>query len=73
MPIWCPDCNAMLADGTEECHRCGAYIGAPEPKNEFRGSDIAWFSAYTIAIILIPIIVGVGIALLCLFLFFIRN
>lgn len=73
MPIWCPECNAMLADGTEECPRCGTLIETLEPENEFRGSDIAWFSAYTIAIMLIPIIVGVGIALLCLFLFFIRN
>jgi hypothetical protein len=63
----------MLADGTEECPRCGTLIETLEPENEFSGSDIAWFSAYTIAIMLIPIIVGVGIALLCLFLFFIRN
>ena len=69
MPIWCPECNAMLAEGTEECPRCGARISTPDEEEVFNKSDIAWFSAYTIAIILIPIIVGVGIALLCLYLF----
>ena len=58
MPVWCPECNAMLADGTEERPRCGTQLGTPEPENEFRGSDVAWFSAYIIAIILIPIIVA---------------
>ena len=70
MPVWCPECNAMLAEGTEECPRCGAQINDPESEEVFSKSDIAWFSAYTIAIVLIPIIVGIGIALLCLFLFF---
>lgn len=70
MPIWCPDCHAMLVEGTEKCPRCGARISDPESEETFSRSDIAWFSAYTIAIILIPIIVGIGIAFLCLFLFF---
>jgi len=70
MPDWCPKCNAMLAEGTEECPRCGARINGSNSEEGFSKSDIAWFSAYTIAIVLIPIIVGIGIALLCLFLFF---
>jgi uncharacterized paraquat-inducible protein A len=70
MPIWCPECNAMLVEGTEECPRCGTKINAPDPEQVFNKSDIAWFSAYTIGIILIPIVVGIGIALICLFLFF---
>lgn len=70
MPVWCPECNAMLAEGTEECPRCGATIKDPSGEEEFSRSDIAWFSAYTIGIVLIPIIIGIGIALLCLFLFF---
>ncbi len=70
MPVWCPDCHAMLAEGTEQCPRCGAQIADPASEETFSKSDIAWFSAYTIAIVLIPIIVGIGIALLCLFLFF---
>jgi hypothetical protein len=73
MPVWCPECNAMLADGTEECPRCGTRIHEHETEEGFSGSDVAWFSAYTIAILLIPIIVGVGIALLCLLLFLGQN
>lgn len=69
MPVWCPECHAMLPDGTQECPRCGALIPAPESDDAFNRSDIAWFSAYTIAMIAIPIIIGVGIGLLCLFLF----
>jgi len=70
MPVWCPECNAMLAEGTELCPRCGAQINESSAEEGFSRSDVAWFSAYTIAIVLIPIIVGIGIALLCLFLFF---
>ncbi|UCD99931.1 MAG: hypothetical protein JSV42_04205 [Chloroflexota bacterium] len=71
MPIWCPECNAMLVEGTSECPRCGSRIGTSESGDNLSGTDVAWFSAYTIAIIVIPLIIGVGIALLCLFLFFI--
>jgi hypothetical protein len=60
----------MLTEGTEECPRCGAKINDPDSDEVFSREDIAWFSAYTIAIVLIPIIAGIGIALLCLFLFF---
>jgi hypothetical protein len=60
----------MLAEGTGECPRCGALIKDPSSGEEFSRSEIAWFSAYTIGIVLVPIIVGIGIALLCLFLFF---
>ena len=70
MPVWCPECNAMLTEGTEQCPRCGAQINDPSSAGGFSRSDIAWFSAYSIAIVLIPILVGIGIALLCLFLFF---
>lgn len=69
MPVWCPECHAMLPDGTQECPRCGAQIQSPDAGDEFSRSDIAWFSAYTIAMVAIPIIIGVGIGLLCLFLF----
>lgn len=70
MPIWCPDCNAMLVEGTEECPRCGARLEDADPDEGFNRSDIAWFSAYTIAIIAVPIIIGVGIGLLCILIFF---
>ena len=73
MPVWCPECNAMLVEGTKECPRCGARIAEAEGGVSLSGSDVAWFSAYTIAIVLIPIIVGIGIALLCLLVFFGRS
>lgn len=69
MPVWCPECHAMLPDGSQECPRCGAQIREPETEDTFSRSDIAWFSAYTIAMVAIPIIIGVGIGLLCLLLF----
>ncbi len=73
MPIWCPECNGMVVEGTEECPRCGARIENSDPDEGFSRSDIAWFSAYTIAIIAIPIIIGVGVGVLCLLLFLYRN
>lgn len=73
MPDWCPECNAMLVEGTEECPRCGAQITKSEGEDAFSGSDIAWFSAYTIAILLIPIVIGIAVALLCLLVFFGRS
>jgi uncharacterized paraquat-inducible protein A len=69
MPVWCPECHAMLPDDSQECPRCGAHIAESDTEDNFNRSDIAWFSAYTIAIIVIPIIVGVGIGLICLLLF----
>lgn len=69
MPIWCPKCNAMLAEGTEQCPRCGTNLSNNETEEGVSRSDIAWFSAYTIGILVIMIIIGVGFGLLCFFLF----
>jgi hypothetical protein len=44
-----------------------------EPKEVFSRSDIVWFSAYTIGIVLIMIIIGVGLGLLCFLLFLNRS
>ena len=73
MPDWCPECNAMLVEGTEVCPRCGAQLSGFGGETDFSRSDIAWFSAYTIAIVLIPLIIGIGVALLCLLVFFGRS
>ncbi|RMF46516.1 MAG: zinc ribbon domain-containing protein, partial [Anaerolineae bacterium] len=36
MPVWCPKCHAMLADGTAKCPRCGAKLPkAPSDPNAF--------------------------------------
>lgn len=71
MPIWCPNCHAMLPEGLAECPRCGTQL-SPSGKGGEAGSEraaIFWFSLYTIAIVLIPIIVGVVIGLICILLF----
>lgn len=73
MPDWCPECNAMLVEGTEVCPRCGTELAGQGEDSDFSRSDIALFSAYTIAIVLIPLIVGIGVALLCLLVFFGRG
>jgi hypothetical protein len=69
MPIWCSNCNAMLVEGTEQCPRCGTHLKENEPEGGFSRSDFAWFSAYTIGILLIMIFIGVGLGLICIFLF----
>jgi uncharacterized membrane protein YvbJ len=68
MPVWCPNCNAMLSDGTKECPRCGTKIdgGQSEDEEDFSREDLAWYSAYTIGIVIIPIIIAVAIGLICI-------
>jgi uncharacterized membrane protein YvbJ len=67
MPIWCPNCNAMLPEGTQECPRCGHKLGGalPEAEEEVNRKDIFWYSAFTIGILLIMIIIVVAIGLIC--------
>ena len=71
MPIWCPKCNAMLAEGLEECPRCGAQLTQTGKGGEAEDdrSAIFWVSAYTIGVVLVPIIAGVVIGLICILLF----
>jgi hypothetical protein len=61
----------MLPEGVEECPRCGARLSKAEPgdEGELGRSQVFWFSAYTIGIVLIPIVIGVVIGLLCILLF----
>jgi hypothetical protein len=71
MPVWCPNCSAMLPDGTAECPRCGAIIGLGKSEDEenFSRGDLAWYSAYTIGIVLIPILIALAIGLICILIF----
>ena len=73
MPVWCPQCHAMLPEGSEECPRCGAHLGTSDHEDGFSRSDVAWFSAFTIGILVIPLIIGVAIALICIFVFLSRT
>lgn len=62
----------MLPDNTEECPRCGTRLGSAANGEGFSRSDVLLFSIYTIGVVLIPILVGVGIGLLCISLFLTR-
>ena len=72
MPVWCPKCNAMLPEGLGECPRCGARLSSTEKEGKISRSDVAWLSAYTIGILLIPLIVGLAIGLVCILVFLYR-
>lgn len=67
MPIWCPNCNAMLPEGTQTCPRCGHEFGGVHPENEEKVNrkDIFWYSAFTIGILLFMIVIVVAIGLVC--------
>ena len=63
----------MLPEGLETCHGCGARLGKAIDQTtddiEQNRSDIFWLSAYTIGIVLIPILIGLAIGLVCILLF----
>ena len=69
MPVWCPNCNAMLPEGSEQCPRCGARLATAEKEGEIGAGDVAWISAYTIGILLIPLVLGLLIGLACILIF----
>jgi hypothetical protein len=61
----------MLSEGLEECPRCGTLLNQSGKggKSTDDRSTIFWLSAYTIGIVLVPIIAGVMIGLICILLF----
>jgi predicted amidophosphoribosyltransferase len=71
MPVWCPQCHAMLPEGLGKCPRCGARLGqaASEENEVFSKKDMFWYSAYTIGMMLIPFVFILIIGLLCVWLF----
>ena len=67
MAEWCPKCHAMLSPGLEKCPVCGALL----PKSgtsAFTNKDVLAFSLYFLGIALIPILLIIGIGLVCAFL-----
>ena len=72
MPVWCPNCHAMLPEGLAECPKCGTRLGSPDEEGEIGRKDIFWMSAYTIGIVLIPIVVILIVGLICILLFILR-
>jgi len=66
MPEWCPECNAMLAEGTAECPRCGHQFRRPdEDPHKLHGEDILNMSLYVWLLALIPIAIIIVVGLLC--------
>ncbi len=68
MPDWCPNCSAMLPEGTKECPRCGALIESRD-EQEFSREDLVWYSGFTIGIVLIPLLIVVLIGVICVLIF----
>jgi rRNA maturation protein Nop10 len=65
MPVWCPQCNAMLPEGLEECPRCGTSLGTADQPN-FSRADFFSYSLYAIGIALIPVVIAVIIGIICI-------
>jgi hypothetical protein len=72
MPVWCPNCHAMLPEGLEECPKCGTHLGNPEEEAKIGRSDIFWMSAYIIGIALILLVVLLVVVLSCILVFNLR-
>jgi hypothetical protein len=62
----------MLPEGLEECPRCGARLNPAQKEEEIGRGDVVWISAYTIGILLIPLVVGLLVGLACIFIFLLR-
>jgi len=71
MPVWCPKCHAMLAEGAPKCPRCGANLPRPDPNaltpQEFKA--ILW-EAYKFA--LLPVALAVLLGFACLIILSLR-
>ena len=69
MPIHCPECGALLADGTPTCARCGRKLRQSKG-NSLTGREITALIGETLKVILIPLgiaaVVGGGCLLLSL-------
>jgi len=68
MPEWCPKCNAMLPPGSRKCPVCGAKLPS-SPGDQTSNKEIFWFSAYIIGLALIPLLIALGIGILCILFF----
>jgi hypothetical protein len=62
----------MLSEGPEECPKCGTRLGNPQDDGQISHADIFWMSAYSIGIVLIPVVVILIISVLCILLIMLR-
>jgi hypothetical protein len=60
MPVWCPKCRGILAEGQRKCPACGARLSGGD---EFSFKELAWISGYILKIILIPVLIALGMGL----------
>ena len=67
MVEYCPRCNAQLPPGLEKCPRCGKRLRSKNGE-EYTARDIFWLSISTLGIVLIPMLIIIGIAALCIYL-----
>ena len=65
MVEWCPKCHAQLPPGLDKCPRCGKRLRKKNP-DEYTARDIFWLSATTLGFILVPLLVMVVAALICI-------
>ncbi len=66
MPVWCPKCNAMLPDGTQQCPACGAKISNSSPGTGIGKDELRSIGLYIFGIALIPIVLAIILGILCL-------
>lgn len=57
----------MLAPGLQSCPVCGTKLGN-KLGDQSAGKDIFWLSLYIIGIALIPILIAIGIGVVCVLL-----
>jgi len=67
MADWCPKCGAMLTPGTKKCPRCGQRLSFKD-SSELSFRDIFWLIATTLGYVLIPLVVVIVVAVLCILL-----
>lgn len=71
MPIWCTRCGAMLAEGTETCPRCGKPLGStPADDADLSTKEIWNLTFYSLRYLLLPLLVIVVLAVICLLILF---
>ncbi len=71
MPQFCPKCGAMMADGFERCSACGARMQprVMDSKTGFTWGDFFHYSAYSVGIALLALLVPLLLVLGCLLLY----
>lgn len=71
MPVWCPKCGAMLADGTERCPRCDTKLEASGGGEADLSTKEIWnLTFYILRILLVPVLVALVIGLICYLTYF---